>query len=289
MQESVATRYLVQDPLSRERLFGHLEIPDFCWMVLELRIGKIFPEMQGDIDILAGPLAWRDPQTFAQTMETERLALPPNLQSPALAWRQAAFKTAASGGIAWPPALDYLVGIEIKRAYRDARGCLQSTKGGPGQLRTTRKELKRDLVALCLDRVALVDIIAHYPEVGTGSDPWLAAGALASDSLRSMGSVLSGRLKTSDSPLPELDPVAQFAWSIGSVEGGDETIRGAVSFDLLRQAKPNPSRVLRTLALEQSLRQILSPLPPPTTWPLIMKDCRFCDRIHLIDGPCARI
>src|SRR5580704_2702006 len=89
-QESVATRYLVEDPLSRERLLGHLGIDDFCWVILELRLEKILPGKPGEIDILAGPLNWRDPETFARTLKSESLKLPPKCQSPALAWRIAA-------------------------------------------------------------------------------------------------------------------------------------------------------------------------------------------------------
>jgi hypothetical protein len=285
-QESVATRYLVEDPLCRERLLGHLGITDFCWVLLELRLEKILPGKAGEIDILAGPLTWRDPQTFALTVKEESVKLPPKCESPALAWRIAAFNIAASGGITWPPALDYFVGVEVKRAYRDTRGHLRSTKGGSGQLRTTRKELNRDLHDLCLDRVALVDIIAHFPATGTGSDPWLAAAAVASDSLRSMESILLGRLNKGSSPIKELHPVGHFAWSIGSVEGGDETIRGAVMLDLLREAKANPWRYRRDRVLEERLLQLLSNVPSPSTWPFILKDCRSCDQIHLADGPC---
>jgi hypothetical protein len=81
-------------------------------------------------------------------------------------------------------------------------------------------------------------------------------------------------------------PVGHFAWAIGSVEGGDETIRGASTLAVLSDAKANPFREQRNRVLEERLLQILSNLPRPSTWPFILKDCRSCDRIHVADGPC---
>jgi len=59
-----------------------------------------------------------------------------------------------------------------------SRNSIAVKKGSKG--RDVHKQLKRELFDLCLDRVALVDIIAHYPAPGSGSDAWLAAADLAS-------------------------------------------------------------------------------------------------------------
>jgi len=282
-QESVATRYLVEEPLSRERLLAQLGLSEFCWMILELRLGKLLPDISGEIDILAGPLRWLDPAAFAHAVESERINLPLN-SHPSWAVRLAMSKIAISGGIAWPPPVDDLGGIEAKRAYRNKNGELRAKKGG--KVREVHKQLKRDLFDLCLDRVVLVDIIAHYPATGAGSDAWLAAGELAFDSLRAMEPVLRERLNKNGAPDHALLPVGHLAWAIGSVEGGDETIRGASTLAVLSDAKANPFRKQRNRVLEERLRQILSNLARPSTWPFILKDCRSCDQIHLADGPC---
>lgn len=282
-QESVATKYLVEEPLSRERLLAQLGLSEFCWMILELRLDKLLPDIAGEIDVLAGQLRWRDPAAFAAAVESERINLPLN-SHPSWAVRIAMSKFAISGGIEWTPPVDYLGGIEVKRAYRDKNGELRAKKGG--KFRDVHKQLKRDLCDLCLDRVVLVDIIAHYPATGTGSDAWLAAGELAFDSLRAMEPVLRERLNNNGVPVHALLPVGHLAWAIGSVEGGDETIRGASSLALLSDAKANPFSVQRNRVLEERLFQFLSNVPTPSTWPVILKDCRSCDQIHVADGPC---
>jgi hypothetical protein len=282
-QESVATRYLVEEPLSRERLLAQLGLSEFCWMILELRLEKLVPDISGEIDILAGTLSWRDPAAFAHAVECERTNLPPN-SHPSWAVRIAMSKIAISGGIAWPPPVDYLGGIEVKRAYRDTNGKLRAKKGS--KVRDLHKQLKRDLFDLSLDCVALVDIIAHHPATGTGSGAWLAAGELALDSLRAMEPILRERLNKNGVPVHVLLPVGHLAWAIGSVEGGDETIRGASTLAVLSEAKANPFREQRNRVLEERLLQILSNVPTPSTWPFIMKDCRSCDQIHVADGLC---
>ena len=283
-QESVATEYLVEEPLSRERLLAQLGLSEFCWMILELRLEKVLPDIAGEIDILAGQLRWRDPAAFAAAVEFERINLPLN-SHPSWAVRIAMSKFAINGGIAWTPPVDYVGGIEVKRAYRDENGELRAKKGS--KARDVHKQLKRDLCDLCLDRVALVDIIAHYPATGTGTDAWLAAGELAFDSLRAMEPVLRERLNKDGAPVPALLSVGHFVWAIGSVEGGDETIRGASTLAALSDAKANPFRERRNRVLGERLLQILSNVPAPSTWPFILKDCRSCERIHILDGPCV--
>jgi len=255
-QEPVATRYLIGNPSYRERLLGHLGVPpELCWIMLDLRLEKIVPSLSGDIDVLAGPLSCAGPA-----------------------------RTPERGSIMWPPPLGYLVGIEVKRAYRDEYGNLQATKRGPGQARKTLKQLRRDL-GLGLDRVALLDVIAHHPATGTGSAPWVAAGATASDSLAKMENLFRERLSENGAPIADLRPVGQFVLSIGSVSGGDETIRGSVEFELRRPARANPSRTDRSPEFEEGLRRILEAGPAPSTLPIILTDCRFCNAIHLADGP----
>ena len=222
-QESVATKYLVEEPLSRERLLAQLGLSEFCWMILELRLEKLLPDITGEIDVLAGQLRWRDPAAFAAAIESERINLPLN-SHPSWAVRIAMSKFAISDGIEWTPPVDYLGGIEVKRAYRDKNGELRAKKGG--KFRDVQKQLKRDLFDLCLPRCSG----GHYRALsatGTGSDAWLAAGELAFDSLGAMEPVLRERLNNNGVPVHALLPVGHLAWAIGSVEGGDETIRGA--------------------------------------------------------------
>jgi hypothetical protein len=141
-----------------------------------------------------------------------------------------------------------------------------------------RKQIARNL-NLGLDRVALVDIIVHHPTDGIDGAAWMGAGEQALGSLAEMRPALAERLPT--------DSLAgQFAWSVGSVVGGDERIRGAGAPILLRPVQANSCRARRG-DLERGLRKILSALPQPQCWPAAFLDCRACNRIHAMDAVCA--
>ena len=76
----------------------------------------------------------------------------------------AAKKVAEAGAIAWPPDMMYLAGIEVKCAYYQ-QGVARSTKGSRQKVAAIRAQID-GLLALGLDRVALLDIIATDPAAG---------------------------------------------------------------------------------------------------------------------------
>ena len=70
--------------------------------------------------------------------------------------------------------------------------------------------------------------------------------------------------------LPEGSPAGQFVWSVGSVVGGDESMRGAGAPQLLRSPALNPAfeskdeEVLNNRkALLQNIPKLLAGLPKP--------------------------
>lgn len=285
-RESVATRHLMEVMPLNERLLEPLGLSRFSWTILELRLERLLPDLAGEIDILAGPLTWTDAKAYARELASQQGQWPD--AHPTIPEFMAAKTLADNRGIAWPPPLEYLIGVEIKCAYNE-QGTIKADKSSPEKMKSIRKQLTRDL-NLGLNRVAFVDIIAHHPTTGIDGAAWLAAGVLAHESITTMGPALAARLAD---PLPDgsflpkanLLPVAHFVWSIGSVAGGDETIRGAGAPILLRPASPNPRTSDRTV-FERSIHTILSAIPQPTCWPVILKDCRTCNTIHHADGTC---
>lgn len=273
-RESVATHRLLEIGPISERLLTPLGLSRFCWAILELRLEKVISGIAGEIDILAGPLTWTDPAAFERELAIESRNRPD--AHPTVPEFLAAKTLADDRGIAWPPRMDYLVGVEVKCAYEESG--LRSTKASPQKIADIRKQIMRDL-NLGLDRVAFVDIIAHHPSTGNGSDAWLTAGADAQSSLAAMSPTLAARL-------PDDSAAGQFAWSIGTVAGGDETMRGAGAPILLRPPQPNPWRTTDRSAFEGGIAEILRALPHPTSWPVILRDCRPCNAIHAADAPC---
>ena len=287
-RESIATHHLMQNLVLSERLLEPLGLSRFCWAILELRLEKVIGGVSGEIDIVAGPLLFADPTEF----EAERLLAEPKLPvgaHPSLAEFFAAKAVADRHGILWPPPLEYLAGVEVKCAY-NSDGIIKSGKMSRDKVKGIRKQLARDL-DLGLNRVALLDIIAHQPTTSEGDGvAWMAAATQARSSVRTMGPILAARLadQLPDGnylPDPTLIPVAHFVWSIGSVGGGDEIFRGAGAPILLRQAQRNP-RIVDRSALQIGLHNILAGLPQPTCWPVLVKDCSTCNTIHSINGSC---
>jgi len=244
---------------------------------------RLVQHMYGDVDILAGPLNWTAPEQFLKFVELEHADNPDRHVS----WNYelATRKLALEGGIQWPPFFGHLVGIEAKCAYLPRNtghvtGGLKSTKSGSGKVHQIRNEIDK-LLDLGLDHVVLLDIIANPPESGIDGWAFVNAYELAERSAEEMDLVLRERL-------PKDSEAAHWIWKAGSVEGGDESLRGVGGPTELRTGKGN-SRLVNSIAtqanrkeMEGRLRAIFSTFAKPTTFPAVYVDCERCKKIHAV-------
>jgi hypothetical protein len=113
-RESVAIRYLFEIPPVSDYILSPLGLSRFCWTILELRLEKVLTGVCGEIDIVAGPLSWADQREFECEVAMESARRPDAHHG--VTEFLAAKGLAEQGGIAWPPALSYIVGVEVKCA-----------------------------------------------------------------------------------------------------------------------------------------------------------------------------
>jgi hypothetical protein len=280
VRERHSVRQLFRISLCQEKIFGALEVPFFSWWVLDFDT-QWFGRKPGDIDILGGPLAWRD--LGALTPIRERLHTQyPNLPGPFL--NQEAFRIMAQQDqIEWPPTTDHLGGAEVKCAFfKDLQP--YSAKHTDEDRESIRDQVE-GLLLMGVDRVLLVDVIANEPASGHDGAAWMQALTLADASLTAMGGVLNARL-------PKESPAGHLALPIGAVVGGDEAIRGALPYQLLRDTRANPHRHGDDTSAQQHRRKLankidafLSRQTRPRTYPAVFVCCKICqpERVHALD------
>ena len=197
----------------------------------------------------------------------------------------AAKEISEAGGILWPPTLAQVVAIEAKCAYSSDR--LHSTKDSKSHVKDIRKKVDR-LEKMGVDRIAHLDVIANPPSDGINSTRWLEAAGRARDSLREMKDILKGRL-------PDATATGQFVWSVGSVAGGDESIRGAGVPLMLRPWQTNPylaagdaTVLANRKVLLSRISEMLGALAQPTSFPAIFAGCPTCKKIRwFYDAECS--
>lgn len=255
-REQEAIKRLLELPFISEGFFGSLGLsPPFFWCLLKIRKDRFVASLSGDVDILAGRLIGAD-----------------------------------SGGIKWPPLTDYLVGIEAKCAYLYLKAneisadTIKSRKSSPQKVRRIRLQVE-GLLQMGFNKVALLDIIANPPASGIDGQAWLIASNIAMTSMEEMLPVLKDRL-------PMRSPSGHWVWSIGSVIGGNETVRGTGAPICLRIADKNPflqadsGTQSRRQKMESTLDLVFSKFPSPRSFPVIFIDCKFCGKIHMMEDAC---
>lgn len=229
--------------------------PSLSWYLLEIREHHFAGSITSEVDILAGQL------------ELE------------------------SGEVNWPKSTNYLVGIEVKCAYLHPQAnqiseeFIKSQKSSPQKINQIRSKID-ELIKTGFDKVALLDIIANPPASGKDGQAWLNALGIAVTSIEAMLPVLQKRL-------PDSSPAGHWVWSIGSVPGGDETMRGAGAPIELRKSgnnqliKEDLATQKRRHEMQGKLQTILSSISlKGPRLPLILLDCRTCGRIHGIKDTC---
>lgn len=269
-RERVTVHQLISNPFLADRVFRPLGLTAMSWYVVGLDT-RWTGKKPGDVDIIAGQLKWTDPGRLedapldVREMSHERLWL------------------AENGGIAWPPDLEGLVGVEVKCGYFE-NGEARSTKSSRKKAEEIQDQIN-GLLAMGLDRVALLDVIATHPSDGVGSQPWSNAQVEAGNALRAADRFIGERLATDS-------PAGHFVVSVGSVVGGDEMYRGALSSRTIRLPQPNPraedpaGQPIRQ-ALTRQLHELLTLLPQPRHFPVVLIHCPRCRQVHHTQYSCG--
>ena len=288
-REALAIRRLLGINQFLHPILGSLGLSLFSWYLIDVKYRQLVKSHKGnDVDVLVGPLAWKSPE------QAQAVFLDAHIRRPL--WPRPTLEQIAteahvlSGGLKWPPPLDYLIGIEVKCAYNNS---LEPDKTSPDEIKaahTSQSGIKKEIAGLLhlgFNKVALLDLIANHPmTASTDSHPWFRASAMARASAEALSqrqmhsnssveteSVLQGRLPTDS-------PAGHWLIPLGSVIGADERYRGAGVPIEIRKAIDNPylheSAVrLRREEMESSIGEILDRFPVPRSLPVVI----VCDRI----------
>ncbi|MGZ5435664.1 MAG: hypothetical protein ACXWID_09375 [Pyrinomonadaceae bacterium] len=266
--------------------------PYYCWFLLEIQMDALVHSFKGDVDILIGRLHARNPKDFEAALAKYAKELPN--AHPTWYDNLAALDIAESGGIEWPPKTDYLVGIETKclkldpNATEISEQSVKSRKSSRQAVRKIRLKIDR-LLDMGFDKVALLEFIANPPASGVDSRAWSLASSIAFRSEQAVASVFKNRL------LPD-SLAGHWVCSVGSVAGGDETLRGSGGVTEYHSVSNNPYhddpvRTGRRQEMEQNLRSILAGLPAPRSFPALFINCIPCGQIHrsYLDDACNAV
>lgn len=277
-RESEAIRHLLGLPL-KEQLLGALGLGPLSWIIIEAQKTRLTPDLAGDVDILAGNLNfhdWAQVETTYSEMKAEHPHWPPHIQI-----QLAGKKISEAGGLVWPPQSSYVVGAEVKCAYFTGR--IKAGKPSRQSVKGIRGQIDR-LERMGLDKVALVDIVGTNP-TDADAGGWLGALGQAQLAREAIDKILRERL-------PEQSAAGQLIWSVGSVAGGDEGIRGAGGLQLLRAPRDNsrlqindPETMENRRVLLANIPRLLSVLSRPRYFPVTFVDCRKCRKLHLREDP----
>lgn len=125
----------------------------------------------------------------------------------------AALELAESGGLKWPPSLDYLVAIEAKCfGYDHEEQAHKSQKSSYSKVSRIRRRV--DLLAeMGFDRTVLLDFIPNPPATGVWGHAWLEAAEQAHRSVDQVGPILAQRLAVES-------PAGRVVVPWGTVVGG---------------------------------------------------------------------
>ena len=267
-REDETLRRFCHQPFMLDDLLAVLEIPaGFYWVLLGVQHEELVASRAGDVDLIAGRMSVENHEALQVLREKHERTNP---RWPALQHAHfAALELAASGGLKWPPPLDYVVAVEAKCSYFDFNTSrVMSQKSSSSKVRNMRTQIGELLEILPFNRIALLDFIVNPPATGQDGQAWLSAAATALDSLHDMTPALQNRL-------PADSPAGQFVMSWGAVAGGTEYWRGTGGPLLLRPAIENPRLIepevqARRHELEGNLRRLLVQRQKPSWFPAIL-------------------
>jgi len=280
-RESIATLRLLDIPSFVTTLLPQIGIRwPYCWLAVEMDQGRLVEDREGDIDILAGNLLPADRGHLKRAIEEMKASYPDRPDS--FHDYMGSHRLAEEGGIAWPPALEYLVGIEVKCSYFDDRP--RSTKSSRKKVRGIRSQLD-GYIEMGLDRVVMLDVVANRPEPNEGFGSFSVASWRAHDNRKAMHETWNARI-LADSP------VDHFVLSLGAVEAGHEGLRGGGYPTLVHQGRTcyDPTNVrirANRLMMDSRLLELFRTQPQPRWFPATFVDCESCRKLHWL-GECKQ-
>jgi hypothetical protein len=277
-RETEAIRHLADSPL-KDELLGVFGFDALNFVIVEAQKPKLIPGVVGDIDILAGNLDfkdWADYRNALAEMEAKHPEYPEVLKT------QLAGKIVSEAdGLRWPPEPVFVAGVEVKCAYFTDR--LKAGKSSVEKVSGIRNQIDW-LEKIGLDKFGLLDVIGNEPSYQEDGG-YLGAMDRASRSRDAMRTILADRL-------PATSAAAQFVWSVGSVGGGDEGVRGTGRPLMLRPPVKNPrlaandrEALAHRAVMLQKIPELLAHLPCPRYFPVVFMDCRKCKLIHYLEDP----
>lgn len=266
-REYQAVRKFLKTPIARE-FFSNLGISPLSWFLLEVEQGDLLEDFAGDVDILAGNLAWENPAEF------DALVLKNKKEHPGLCSNEIGYLSAQQlaqiGGVKWPPSFDYLVAIEAKCAYFEPKDNeVKAQKSSLSKQLHIQRQVQK-LLQMGFDKVVLLDFIINPPVSGNGIDAWLQAVSVAIQTEKKMSRVLQNRL-------PGEFSAGHFVLSLGAVAGGDEVDRGSASPKALKPPVQNALLQEETVSnnrkeVEGNLKLLLESKAKPIAFPYILED-----------------
>src|SRR5579862_2291695 len=277
-RESEAIRHLLGLP-HKERLLYALGLGPLSWIVIEARKPGLTPGIVGDVDILAGNLDFEDWLRVEHVLDEMKVEHPD--WAPHFQIQLAGKKVAESGGLVWPPQPVYVVGVEVKCAY--FVDCIRAGKSSRQKVQGIRDQIGW-LANMGLDKFALVDVVGTRP-TDAQAGGWFGALEQARQALAAMDKILRARL-------PRQSSAGQFVWSVGSVAGGDEGVRGAGGLHMLCAPQGNPKLAAKDQQVMENRKALLAnvplmlgSLPRPRYFPVTFVDCRKCRKLHYLEDP----
>ena len=301
-RESLAIRRLLALDFYLATIMRSLGLSLFSWYIVDIKHQQLVnAPRDGDVDILAGKLAWNDVE------QTEALLAEIRDGAPKLPQYLCEQILAADGRLKWPPPTDYLVGIEAKCAINRNPEASEITpddiragKTSHGKQRDIGQKID-ELLKMGFNKVALFDFIAN-PPITSHIDgyAWLSAGMVAAKSAAAMSQKKehsNSRIQTKgllQGRLPTNSPAGHWLIPMGAVDGADERYRGAGVPRELRRAADNPilqspEVSSRRTEMEKSLATILGNFPSPRLLPVVFVCCRIKGkmyRYHPFDDVC---
>lgn len=179
-RENVALRRWLQ--MNVAQLMTYLGFSGLWWYGAGLsRKYVLGPRLDGDIDLLAGPLRlMMSEDEFEDRVRRLSLEWPLSISRHVLV-EQAQQRAALEGLVQWPPSLDGVCAIEVKVSWFDPPNrCVKAAHRGAsasrrivGQLQTLLKE--------GIPRVGFLQLLFTQPRQVAGSNPWFLASQDASD------------------------------------------------------------------------------------------------------------
>ncbi|MCZ6692039.1 MAG: hypothetical protein O7H41_20830 [Planctomycetota bacterium] len=271
-EASATSRWL---DLSGHRLFAEFGFGIPWWCGINLARADLFQEgMDGDVDIMAGPLQWDlTEEEWRERIDAQaRRCSLTTARSNVIDY--AVLRAAAEGKIKWPPDLGFLVACEVKASrFQPEDGIWRSTHTGEGIRVKGQLQL---LLDRGIDNVAFLHLGATKPKEGPAINPYLQAAGDAADAEDQFPRVYNP---------PSLPLSGYFTSTLGAVDFALENESGAGGvIRVLQDCRPNP---VGPQPWRAKLSEHLTKLPQPTVPCFFILPCPRCGAWRPVTRPFA--